>query len=146
MPACGQGASLRFSIADDAGYQQIRIIERGAKSVGQCIAQLPAFMNRAGCFGRDMAGNPARKRELFEELLHSRFVLRNVWIDLAVSAFEVGIGDKTGPAMPRTRDIDHAQIVVLDGAVEMNIDEVQPRRGAPMAEKARLDVLAPERF
>ncbi len=33
-----------------------------------------------------------------------------------------------------------------DHAVEMGVDEVQPRRRAPVAEQTRLDVLGPQRL
>src|SRR6185312_13082340 len=37
---------------------------------------------------RHMAGDDARKRELFEEPLHPRFVLRNPRVDFAVRPFQ----------------------------------------------------------
>ena len=49
-------------------------------------------------------------------------------------------------AVARARDVDHVQIVLLDDAVQMGVDEVQPRRRAPVAEQARLDVRQGERF
>ena len=46
-----------------------------------------------------------------------------------------------GPA-----DIDHVEVARPDDAVEMGIDEIQARRGAPMPEQARLDVLEGQRL
>jgi hypothetical protein len=43
--------------------------------------------------------------------------------------------------MTGTDDIDHVQIVVPDQPIEVHVDEVEPGRGAPMAEQTRLDVL-----
>ena len=42
--------------------------------------------------------------------------------------------------MARSGDVNHVQVVFLDDAVQMGVDEVQPRRRAPVAEQARLDV------
>jgi hypothetical protein len=46
----------------------------------------------------------------------------------------------------RPGDIDDVQVVLLDDAVQVDVDEVQPRRRAPVPEQARLDVLQRERF
>ena len=45
-----------------------------------------------------------------------------------------------GPAVAGAGDVDDVQIVLLDQPIEMNIDEIQPGRRAPVAEQARLDV------
>ena len=47
--------------------------------------------------------------------------------------------------MAGTNDIDHVEIVVLDQPVEVHIQEVKSRRGSPMTEQARLDVLQRQR-
>src|SRR5262245_58704532 len=43
--------------------------------------------------------------------------------------------------MPRTADVNNIEIVLVDQAVEMDVDEVQPGRRAPVTEQARLHVL-----
>ena len=43
--------------------------------------------------------------------------------------------------MPGAGDIHHVQVMLVDNAVQMDIDEVQPRRGTPVAEQSWLDVL-----
>ena len=45
VPARGQCARFRLAVADHAGDDQIRIVERGAIGVDQGIAQFAAFMN-----------------------------------------------------------------------------------------------------
>src|SRR5262249_55628565 len=67
-------------------------------------------------------------------------------IDLAISSFEIRVGDETWPAVPGTSDVDHIQIVLLDKPVQMDVDKVQARRCSPVTEKPRLDVLFAERF
>src|SRR5204862_230130 len=105
-----------------------------------------AFVNGARGFGRDVARNAAGETELLEEPLHPLGILGDVWIDLAVSAFEVGVGDQRRPAVPGTDDVDHVQVIMLDDSIQMNIEHIEARRGAPMSQEARLDVLPRERL
>ena len=70
----------------------------------------------------------------------SVLILGDVRIDLAVGAFQIGIRHQRGFAVTRPGDIDETEIVVLDDAVEMRVDEAQSRRRAPVAEQARFDV------
>src|ERR1700686_1580406 len=97
-------------------------------------------MNRAGRFRSDMARNAARKRELLEQFPKALFVLWDVRINFAVSAFQIGVGDQSRPAMSRTCDVQDIEIVFFDQAIEVYIDEIQPWRCAPMAEQPGLDV------
>ena len=89
---------------------------------------------------------PPGKRELFEQLLHPFLVLRDVRINLAVGAFEPGVGHDARPAVTGADDVNHVQVALLDDAIEMHVDEVQSRRRAPMADQARLHVLLLERL
>src|SRR5687768_18353108 len=52
---------------------------------------------------------------------------------------------QAGAAMAGAGDVNHAQIIALDDSIEMDVDEIQSRGRAPMAEQARLDVLALKR-
>ena len=45
MPARRQRSSLRLAIADNAGHDQIRIIESGSIGVRKGVAELTAFVN-----------------------------------------------------------------------------------------------------
>ena len=82
--------------------------------------------------------------------MNSRFMPCSSWetfgIDLAVGPFQVRVGDHARRAVARPGDVDHVQIVLLDDAVEVDVDEVQPGRGAPVAQQPRLDVLAAQRL
>ena len=71
MPARRQCAGFRFAITDDASDDQIRIVEGSAISMRKGIAQFATLIDRSGSFGGHMAGYPAWKRELLEQLLHS---------------------------------------------------------------------------
>ena len=146
VPAGGERPGLRLAVADDAGDDQVRIVERRAIGVAQGVAQLAAFVNAARRLRRDVAGNAAREAELLEQLLHPLGVLADVRIDLAVGAFEIGMRDQRRPAVPGADDVDHVQVIALDDPIEMHAEHVQARRRAPVAEQPRLDVLALERL
>ena len=55
MPAGGLRADLGFAVADDAGDQQVRIVE----GLRQRVAELAAFMDRSRRFGGDVARDAA---------------------------------------------------------------------------------------
>ena len=113
MPAGRQRPRLRFSIANGTGHDQVRVIEGGTEGMRQRVAQFAALMDRAGRLWRHVAWNTAGKGELLEQVLHARFAGGNIRIDFAVGSFEIGVSDHGGTAMPRTRDIDHVQVVSL---------------------------------
>ena len=87
-----------------------------------------------------MTGNSTGKRELLEETLQAFFVLRDVRINLAVCAFEICIRYKAGATVSRSGDVDGIEIMLLDQAIQMYIDEVQSGSRAPVAEKPGLNV------
>src|SRR5262249_9013237 len=101
-------------------------------------------MDGARSFRCNVAWNTARKRELFEEPLQASLGLRNLAINLAVSSFKVSICDERRPTVPRSGDVDHAQIVFLNQAGQMNVDEIESRRRSPVTEQARFDVFQAE--
>src|SRR5215470_1820652 len=125
MPACRQWSSFGFAIADNTNCQQIRIVKHRTIRVRQRVTEFAAFVDRSGSLGRDVTGNSAGKGKLLEQLLHSHFVLRNIGIELAVSAFEVRVSNQTGTTMTRTGYIDHIQVTQLDRSVQVNVDEIQ---------------------
>ena len=93
-----------------------------------------------------MAGNASGERELLEQPLHALFVLCDVRIDLRVGAFHVGIGDDAGTAMARTDNVDHAEVPCLDRSIQMGIDEIQARGGAPVTQQPRLYMFLTQRL
>jgi hypothetical protein len=80
MPAGRQRAGLGFAVADDAGNDQVRVVERCPVSVRERVAQFATFMNRARRLGRDMTRNAAGKAELLEQPLHAFLILADIWI------------------------------------------------------------------
>jgi len=57
-----------------------------------------------------------------------------------------GVHDKQVAPERVVNDVDRAEVVPCDHAVEVGVDEVQPGRRAPVAEQPRLDVLERERL
>ena len=43
--------------------------------------------------------------------------------------------------MPGAGDVEHVQVVLFDQPVQMDVNEVQTRRGSPVAEEPGFDVL-----
>ena len=112
LPCGRQGARFRFTVTDDAGDDQIGIVERGPKGMAKRVPQLATFVNRPRRCRRNMAGNPAGKRELFEQLFQPGFVLADVRINLTVGAFEVSIAHQRRAAVPGTGDVEHIQVIL----------------------------------
>ena len=67
VPAGGQRPGLRFAVADDAGDDQVRIVERGPVGVAQRVAEFAAFVDAAGRLRGDVAGDAAGEAELLEQ-------------------------------------------------------------------------------
>ena len=141
MPARRQRPGFGFSIAHHRADDEIRVIERRAVGMGQRVPELSPLVNRSGNLGRDVAGDAARKGKLAKEPSHAAGVERDIRADLAVGPFQPGVGEERGASVTRTDDIDRVQIPPADRAIHVRIDEVQPRRRSPVAEKPGLHVL-----
>ena len=146
VPAGRRRAGLRLAVADDAGDDQVGIVERRAVGVRQRVAEFAALVDRAGRLGSDVARNAAGKRELLEQPLHPRFVLGDVGVDLAVDAFEIDVGDDRRAAVAGSGDEQHLEVERFDQPIEVRVDEVEAGRRAPVAEQPRLDVLLDQRL
>ena len=144
VPGRRERAGLGLAVADDTGDDQVGIVECRAIGVHQRVTELSAFVDRARRFRRRVTRDAAGEGELSEQLAQSVGIARDIGIDLAVAAFEIGVGDHARAAMAGTADIEHADIQRADDAVEMGVNEVQSGRRAPMAEQTGLDVLGPQ--
>ena len=113
MPARRERPGLRFAVADNAGDEELGVVECGPEGVGQGVAELAALVNRTGRLGRDVRRDPTGERELAEELTQSGFVLRDVRVELGVRALEIGIGDQARPAVAWAGDVDRGQVAGL---------------------------------
>ena len=145
VPARGQRPGFRLAVADDAGDDQIRIVEGRAIGMQQRIAQFAALVDGAGRFRRHVTGDPVGPGELPEQAQHAAPAALDGGIALGVRAFQVGLRHDPRTAMAGTDDVDHVQVVFLDQPVEVDVEEVQSRRRAPVTKQSRFDVLELER-
>ncbi len=100
------------------------------------VTQFAALVYRSRRFRRNVAGDSSGKRELFEQLSYALLILLDVWIKFGVGAFEIGVGHNARSAVTGPGDVDHVQIVFLDQAVEVHIDEIQARAWCPSGRAA----------
>ncbi len=61
MPRGGQRSGFRLAIPDDAGDDEIGIVERRPERMAERIAELAALVDRAGALRRSVAGNASGK-------------------------------------------------------------------------------------
>jgi hypothetical protein len=146
VPCGRQRAGLGLAVTDHARHDQAGIVERGAEGMAKRVPQLAAFVDRSWSRRRDVAGDAPGKRELGEELPEPGFILADVRIDLAVCALEVGIPHQRRPAVTGTSDIEHVQVILLDNPVQVNVDEILARCGAPVPDHKRFHMRQFERL
>ena len=146
VPAGGQRPGLGFAVADHAENFEVRIVEGRAISVCERIPKLATFVNGAGGFRRIMAGNAARKRELPKEFLQAGQISRHAGVDFGVGSLEVGVRHHRRTAVSRAADEDGIEVAGLDDPVEMDVEEVESGRGAPVPEQTGFDVLKRQRL
>ena len=146
VPARRQRPGFRLAVTDDAGDDQPGIVEGGAIRMGERVAELAAFMDRAGGLGRDVARDAARERELLEEAPHPFGIPADVGIDLGVRPFQPRVGDRSRAAVPRPQDVDHVEAVFADHAIQVDVDEVEAGGRSPVPQQAGLDVRRRQRL
>ncbi len=133
MPTGSKRSGFSFAVSHNTAHQQVRIVERSTVRMRDGVSELSSFVNRARSLRRNVAGNSTWERELLEEPLHTFHALRNVRINLAVSAFQIGVGHNSRSTVTRADDVDHIQVVALDHPIEVRVDEIQPWCCAPMS-------------
>ena len=141
VPGSSQRAGLRLAVTHHAGSDEVGVVHHGAEGVGQRVAQFAPVIDGTGGFGGGGTGDAAGEGELLEELLHALRILADVGIDLTVRAVQVVLSDNSIAAMTGSGDIDHIEIIFDNGSIEMGIDKVLPRTGAPVAHNGALQVL-----
>jgi hypothetical protein len=141
FPRALQRPRLRLPVTDHGGDYEVGVIEGRTEGVGEDVAELSALVDRAGGGHADVAGHAAGCRELAEEPPQARSVLRHLRVDLGVGAFEVQVRQDGRSAVTRTGQVDHLGAALPDEAIEVDIDQAEARRGTPVSEEARLDVL-----
>jgi hypothetical protein len=124
-----------------SGHNQVRLIERGAKRMRQDVAELATFVNRAGRVRPRVAGDTTRRRKLAKEAAEAGLVTRDMRVDFRIRSFQVGVRHHRGATMSRPGQEQHVQVVAHDQPVEVGVQQVQPRRRAPVPQQPGFDVL-----
>ena len=145
VPGGSQRAGLGLAVAHHAGGDQAGVVRHGAEGVGQRIAQLAALMDGAGGLRRHMAGDTAGEGEPLEELFHAVLIPGDIGIDLGIAAVQPVLRHHGVAAVTGAGEVDHVQIIPLDNTVQMRIDEVLARAGAPVAHDGLLQVRGGQR-
>jgi hypothetical protein len=140
LPGALQRSGLRLAVADHGGDEEVGVVEGGAESVDENVAELAALVYRAGSGHAHVARHPAGCRELPEEPPHPGRVSRDLRVDLGVGAFEVHVRQDGRTAVTRPRQVDHLGVLLPYKAVEVGIDEAEAGGGTPVPEEARLYV------
>ena len=140
MPAGRQRPGLGLAVADDAADEQARVVERGPVRVRERVTELAALVDRAGRLGRHVARDSAWERELAEELADPVLVPGDARVELGVRALEVRARDQAGAAVAGPDDVDAVEVAGPDLAIHVGVDQVETRRGAPVAQEPGLDV------
>jgi hypothetical protein len=127
LPRAFERTGLGFAVADDAGDDEVRVVERRAERVHERVAELAALVDRSGGRHRHVAGHAAGRGELAEEAVHAPLVLRHVGVDLAVRALEVDVGQDRGAAVAGSCDVEHVGSGAADEPVEVHVEQAQAR-------------------
>ena len=140
LPAGGKGSGLGLAVAYNAGCDKGRVVQDCAECVGQGIAQLAPFVDRARGLGGHMAWDSAREAELLEKTLHSLLILCDVGVDLLIAAIKPVLGNHGVSAVPRAGEVNHVQILLFDDPVQVCINEVLAWACSPVAYYFLLDM------
>jgi hypothetical protein len=127
LPRALQRGGLRLAVADDAGDEQVGVVERGTEGVDERVPELAALVDRAGRRDADVAGDPARRGELAHEREQARVVAGDQRVGLGVGPLEVDVRHDRGAAVPRAGDVEHLLPGPANEPVELRVDEVQAR-------------------
>src|ERR1035438_8304550 len=146
LPTAFKRTGLGFAVTDDAGDNQVGIVESGAECMDQRVAKLAALMHGVRDVRSTMARDPARRRELAEHKSQAVFVWRNLRVDFSIRALKIRTGIQRRATVSRTRNVNDVRIVFFDEAIQMNVDEVLTRRSSPVAKQPRLDLFRLEWF
>ena len=145
LPAGSQRAGLSFAIAHGAGHDKVGVIEGGTKGMSDGVTQLAALIDGTRSLRGNVRGNAAGEGELLEQFLHALFIAADVGVDLRIGAVQIGVGHKEVAAVTRTGDQDHILIVLLDDAIQVDIDEVLSGNGSPVADDLLFHIVTGQR-
>src|ERR1035441_2559564 len=108
LPASFQWTGLGLAISDNAGHNQVWIVEGRAECVNQRVAKLSAFVHGIRQVRTAVAGHAARCGELAKHEPQAVFIVRDLRVDLGVCTLKIGAGIQRGTPVSRTRKIGRA--------------------------------------
>ena len=146
LPRARQRPRLGLAVADHAGHEQVRVVERGTVGVRERVTELAALVDGARGLRRGVAGDAAGERELAEQRLQTFGVVGDVGVPLGVGALEVRRRHDARAPVSRPGDVESVEVVADDDAVQVRPEEGQTGGGAPVPEQPGLDVRGDERF
>src|SRR5260370_41027448 len=79
VPGRGERTRFGFAVAHDARNDQVRIIECSTRGMSERVAELSAFIDRAGRLGCCMAWDSAGEGELPQQAGRSLPILPDGW-------------------------------------------------------------------
>src|ERR1017187_4973115 len=146
LPASFERTCFGLAIPDNAGDNQIWIVEGRAECMDQRVSKLSAFVHGIWDVRPAMAGHSARCGELAEHEPQAVFIARDLRVNFGVCAFKIGAGIERRASVSRTRYIDDVRIMLFDEPIQMNVDKVLAGRCSPVTEQPGLDLFRLERL
>ena len=143
FPGSRKRARFGFTVADDGGDDQVRVVERRTERMREHVAELAPFMDRTRRRHADVARHAARRREAPEQAAESGGISRDFAIHLSVRALQVHVGQHCRAAVSGPCEKDGVHVMLFDQPIEMHVNEVQSWRRAPVPEEAWFDVFRP---
>jgi hypothetical protein len=140
VPRPGRGSGFRLAIPDDAGDDQVRVVQGRAERRRQGVAQLPPLVNYAGVSRIEMARKGIGPGKRFQEPRKARPVEGQVREIFGEGSLQVHVGQVGRRPVPRPRDEQDVGVRVEDEPVEMGVHQIDPRRRPPMTQETVLDV------
>ena len=141
LPRSLQRPGFGFAVAHDCQREQIWVVHGRPESMDEHVAEFATLVDRTRSSDADVAGNTTGRREATEESAHSRGVLRSVGVGVGPGALEPRRRGERWTAVPRTGEEHRGLTAFADRTGHVRVDKSQTRRGSPVPEQARLDVV-----
>ena len=146
VPGASGRPGLRLAVADDAGDDQVRVVQRGAKRRCQRIPELAALVDRSGHHRREVAGKAAWPGEAANQSSEPFAIAAQLGLDVRQTAVDPQIRQVRRRPVAGPGDQQDAGGGVENQPIESGVDEVDARDGAPVSKQPMFDVIGLERL
>ena len=146
VPGGRGGSGLGLAIADDAGDNQIGIVEGRPEGGRQGIAQFTAFVDGAGRARGEVAGKPARPGECLDQFRQTVAIQGVRGVVVGECSLEVQMRQVGRRPVPGAGDQHHRRVGRADQAIQVGVDKPDARHGPPVSQQAGFDVLGLQRL